>query len=237
MKALARAVVDAMAFIELSEPPTVDEDAAVAALEMLAADLRQCTEKEKSALRDVVAEYAAGSRGAKRRFYDSFMVNAGLDAPDDALSRRPARPRTKAVVGSTADSKLLRRQLDFTRSSGDPKVVARLLDRSPALANAAFADRSRPMHHAAMWGYDRIIELLLARGAEVNVRDRTGTTPLHWAAVNGHRRACELLLAAGAEVNALDGEGRTPLAAAEEFVPENVARVRRMLKRHGGRLR
>ena len=242
MKALARAVVDAMAFLELSEYPAVDDDAAVQAMEMLSADLRRCTPREKAALREVLAEYVASTRGKARAFYQSFMADAGLEpqAPRrkgaTAGGGRKSKAQRKPAGGvAAADLKLLRRQLDFTSKSGDAKVVAGLLDRSPALVNMKFPDGSRPLHGAAMWGYDGIIRELLARGADVNVRDRARRTPLHRAAVNGHRRACELLLEAGAEVNARDAEGLTPLDATEQFVPENAAKVRGVLRKHGGK--
>ena len=246
MKALARAVVDAMAFLELSEYPAVDDDAAVQAMEMLSADLRDCTAREKSALRQVVAEYAATSRGKRKKFYESFMSDAGLDGREGPGSPRGSgyrgnhknkhgrkAGRSSPAGASAADLKSLRRQLDYTSTSGDADVVAALLDRSPALANVRFTDGSRPLHHAATWGYDRIVALLLARGADPDARDRTGSTPLHWAATNGHRRSCELLLKAGADVNALDRRRQTPLAAAESCAAENAARVRHLLKKHG----
>ena len=232
MKALARAVVDAMAFLELSEPPAVDDDAAVAALEMLSADLQGCTAREKAALRGVLSEYAAASRGRRKKFYESFMSSASPAPPASRPTVGRSR-RKRPAGGATADAKLLRRHLDFTRDSGDAAVVAELLDRSPKLVNARLRDGSRPLHAAAMWGYDAIIEALLARGADPNAGDRTRTTPLHWAAVNGHRRACELLLNAGVDVNALDRQGETPLDASHGAAPENAARVRGVLRKHG----
>jgi hypothetical protein len=240
MKALARAVIDAMAFLELSDEPAVDDDAAVQAMEMLAADLQDCSMEEKGALREVLAEYIAGSRGKRKRFYATFMADAGLDATAPSrLARGPATKadRPKSTGGTAANLKLLRRQLDFTSKSGDATVVAKLLDRSPELANLEFGDGSRPLHAAAMWGYDGVVKLLIDRGADVNARDRSGSTPLHWAATNGHRRACQLLLDAGADAAALDNQRQTPLAASEAFVPENAAKVRSVLKKHGAQLK
>ncbi|MBN2312163.1 MAG: ankyrin repeat domain-containing protein [Candidatus Hydrogenedentes bacterium] len=56
-----------------------------------------------------------------------------------------------------------------------------------------------------------LLELLLARGADVNIANADGVTPLHRAATNGMPEACKLLLARGANVNARDKDGRTPV--------------------------
>jgi ankyrin repeat protein len=48
----------------------------------------------------------------------------------------------------------------------------------------------------------RMIDLLVAHGAEVNEKDEAGATPLHYAAADGLRGTVELLLAKGAEVDA-----------------------------------
>ena len=44
--------------------------------------------------------------------------------------------------------------------------------------------RVAPLHEAAGSGCTEIIEVLLSKGAEVNIRDEGGGTPLHWAARN-----------------------------------------------------
>ena len=48
------------------------------------------------------------------------------------------------------------------------------------------------------------MELLLARGADVNVKDNKNQTALMVASQNGHREIVELLLAKGADINARD---------------------------------
>jgi ankyrin repeat protein len=49
----------------------------------------------------------------------------------------------------------------------------------------------------------------LAVGADVNAKNRYGSTPLHRAAYAGHKEIAELLIAKGADVNA--GDKVTPL--------------------------
>ena len=75
-----------------------------------------------------------------------------------------------------------------------------------------------------------IVELLIAKGADVNVKDKQGSTTLHWAAYHGHKEIAELLIAKGANVNAKTKIGRTPLDAAFPH-PE----IADLLRKHGGK--
>ena len=59
-----------------------------------------------------------------------------------------------------------------------------------------------------------MIELLMSKGAKLDVRDKEGSTPLHYAAVNGHKEAEASLLDYGADVNALSVNVGTPLMIA-----------------------
>ena len=55
------------------------------------------------------------------------------------------------------------------------------------------------------------VEVLLAKGANVNLQDKKQRTPLIFAASNGHTETVEYLIGQGAEVNARDSGGRTAL--------------------------
>ena len=56
-----------------------------------------------------------------------------------------------------------------------------------------------------------LARLLLTAGADVNAKNKWGSTPLHAAAREGHTEAVRLLLEAGADVNAENEDGETPL--------------------------
>jgi ankyrin repeat protein len=66
-----------------------------------------------------------------------------------------------------------------------------------------------PLYMVTRNGYRNVAEMLLAKGAEVNVKSNFGWTPLHFAA--DHKDVAELLLAHKADVNAKDIFGETPL--------------------------
>ena len=76
------------------------------------------------------------------------------------------------------------------------------------------------------------VKALLARGAEVNAKERRGQTALMWAAAEGHAEVARALLQAGAEFRTPLPSGFTPLFFA---VREGRTDVVRDLAEGGGR--
>ena len=76
------------------------------------------------------------------------------------------------------------------------------------------------------------VELLVARGANLELRDPHGATVLALAVQMGFQEAVEVLLAAGANANAQDVSGMTPLDIADEHGAHDIAVA---LLRHGAR--
>jgi len=70
---------------------------------------------------------------------------------------------------------------------------------------------STRFHQASRTGDIKLLQSLIAKGANVNERDLNEWTPLHEAAHNGKIEAAELLISHGADVNVKDKDGWTPL--------------------------
>ena len=61
------------------------------------------------------------------------------------------------------------------------------------------ADRGTPLHFAALYGADDIIDVLLHAGVNVNAETKKGLTPLDIALKNERTEAARLLRSAGAK--------------------------------------
>ncbi|MDZ4201118.1 MAG: ankyrin repeat domain-containing protein [Gallionella sp.] len=82
------------------------------------------------------------------------------------------------------------------------------------------AQKRPPMDAAIVQNKKKIIELLIARGADVNVKSKGGITPLHNA---GSKEIAELLIKHGANINAqTNGNNGSPLYYAVGFDKEVV---------------
>lgn len=66
-----------------------------------------------------------------------------------------------------------------------------------------------PLHKAALDGHEEIVELLIKKGANVNITNPVNETPLHDAAKEGHKKIVELLLNAGADKSLINKDNNT----------------------------
>ena len=74
----------------------------------------------------------------------------------------------------------------------------------------------------------RVVKLLVAAGADTEVRRKNGRTPLLEACANGNAACARELLKAGADVKATDNEGATAMMLAEA-TPKGAEAVKAVL--------
>ncbi|MDG2186396.1 MAG: ankyrin repeat domain-containing protein [Mariniblastus sp.] len=120
--------------------------------------------------------------------------------------------------------------------TGNIQLVKQHID-ADVDVNAKNQKGETPLHIAAVFCHEEMVELLIANGADVHAGDEIGWTPLHHAAYSfttGRRPAiiAERLMAADAEVNAKSKDGSTPLDVANNWGHEPAAAC---LRKHNGK--
>ncbi|RPB02411.1 ankyrin, partial [Choiromyces venosus 120613-1] len=98
-------------------------------------------------------------------------------------------------------------------SAPHPKIAECLLDRGANVDAQSFYWSETALHKAIDAAAEETVELLLSRGARVDLCGYYDQTVLHLAAVSGSKRILELLLGNGADrfLEERDMEGETPL--------------------------
>lgn len=77
--------------------------------------------------------------------------------------------------------------------------------------------------YAATIGNLDIVQVLVTKGADINVQDKTGNSALMMAARNGHETVTQFLLDNGANVNLINDDGYSALIYATEKGQEQIA--------------
>jgi ankyrin repeat protein len=86
-------------------------------------------------------------------------------------------------------------------TQGQTDQVESLLNSNPALVNSEH-EQATPLHIAAIENQREVVDLLLARGANLNARDHEfNMTPIGWANEKGHTEMVKYLYARGAEID------------------------------------
>ena len=106
--------------------------------------------------------------------------------------------------------------------AGDTSALARMLSTTPVDTVIGTGGRTLLMVAVEETNLPAI-ELLVARGASLELRDEQGATALARAVEMGFHEAVEVLLDAGADPDARDLSGVTPLDIAEEHGAHDIA--------------
>ena len=94
---------------------------------------------------------------------------------------------------------------------GYPESVTRVLDQKPGLLNERNRFGDSPLYEAVYMGRLDIADVLVGRGADVNLETNRKTVPMHAAARRQSTGLANLLLGKGAAVDPLEWRGWSPL--------------------------
>ncbi|MEX2215595.1 MAG: ankyrin repeat domain-containing protein [Phycisphaeraceae bacterium] len=148
----------------------------------------------------------------------------GVSLTDDVFAARPDAPR-QAKKDEKKDEKKKKVSAKDWREAVDPLhaaafdnelATAQKLIKGGADVNSKVTFRLftgyTPLHMAAYEGHDKMVAMLVAAKADLEVKDKTAKrTPLHLACAYNRIAAAKALIKAGADINAKDGSDNTPL--------------------------
>ncbi|KAK1750007.1 hypothetical protein QBC47DRAFT_310816 [Echria macrotheca] len=153
---------------------------------------------------------------ARRIVEDASGSGAGTNLGDNGYTRNNAK----------LESQLLRflELIDLDESPRKPRW------------NLRRATGQALLHLACSLGLHRFVAGLIARGANIDLRDKAGFTPLHFASLNDHPDIVRRLLAAGADptLRTLSGATAMDIAASEDVVEALHSVDRRTRSRSAG---
>lgn len=113
-------------------------------------------------------------------------------------------------------------------------VVAFFVQHASQTIVAQNQDGLTPLHLAAFWGNEAILESLLAAKINPDVPDRSGSMPIHIAVRWGHLKIVKLLIDGSSDVSQKDGDANTPLHLAAEY---NRLEIAKCLIKHGAHIK
>jgi ankyrin repeat protein len=127
-----------------------------------------------------------------------------------------ANPNAETIVGATALFPAVNTSAEMTRLLLDQGAAVNHTTKSGATPILFTRDAA-------------VVELLIARGADVLKRSKIGETALMDAATRGDAASAKLLIAKGVDVNAKDHRGYTALMFAAQYDDDAVELVRLLL--------
>ena len=171
-------------------------------------------------LAKVIVEEVTGEKPNSESKADGAKTSAELKAAEPVAEASQPKPTTAKAPDISIHKAV---------EEGNIEAVKKFLAAGIDVNAKAFITGSTPLHIAAT---KEVVELLIAKDADVNAKDKYDMTPLHPAAGRGHKEVVELLIAGGADVNARDEDGDTPLDWADR---RNQTATTALLRKHGGK--
>ncbi|KAL8762366.1 MAG: hypothetical protein Q9184_001628 [Pyrenodesmia sp. 2 TL-2023] len=146
----------------------------------------------------------------------SLSVSSGASTPGALRGRRGFENSTSASIDFGSENGLSAPSIVRAAQAGSVMEVEMLLN-SGAEVEAVHQQSGRTaLAVASHCGNDRVLQLLLQYGADVNTRDASSYSPLHLACMRGHYRVVALLLQERVRIDEPGPNDETPLWIAAE---------------------
>ena len=120
-------------------------------------------------------------------------------------------------AGIDVEDKWCRTPLMLAAARGHSDILLCLINHGADLNKTKFNVHKRTaLHYAIEYGHLKVVELLLSKGAGIDVEDEDGHTPLMLAALRGHSDILLCLINQGDDLNKTNRRKRTALHYASE---------------------
>lgn len=120
-------------------------------------------------------------------------------------------------------------ELFYTIEMKNCQAAKTLINNHPNILKTEDNSGFTPIHKAAFEGRNDVIELLLEKGIDIDIKNRDNKSPLHYAVINGKLDTTKYLLLKGANINLRDNFNRVPLHEAVSYL--NLKVVKELIKK------
>lgn len=115
--------------------------------------------------------------------------------------------------------------IEFAAKMKELPSIKKLLVRKPEIIAYIDDNGENVLFSGVILYKPKILEYLISKGAEINIKSYSGSTPLHKAVEEGDADAVRILIRSGAEINSPDNRSITPLHLAVENGNQEICRV------------
>jgi uncharacterized protein len=175
---------------------------------------------------DCAGKDAAVAEVARIRKLLAAQVTVAVATPVEVVATATIVAQGDAIKVTSAE------QLRKAAERGDAVTVAGHIQAGGAGLDDANADEETALHLSAAKGHDAVVKLLIAGGANLDIKDEYGMTALRLSAGapkktigNGHVACVQLLCKAGASANVVCDYGWTPLMKACEMGHKDICQI------------
>lgn len=164
-----------------------------------------------------------------------LLIAKHLTIPHGLLSLVSTSRHLHALLTPTLHTfALTHHTLGWATLKGHEPLVRLFLDHGISPDTRLHAYGKAAIHHAACSGRLPILQLLLDRGATIDIQAATGQTALHFAALGGHTHVVRALLHRGANATVRSSSGLTALLLAIQYAAAGEGEaIFKMLIEHG----
>jgi len=156
-----------------------------------------------------------GNLSLIRRAYDA---GANINAPDNGKlsmlqisdeNQKPNENTTQNTKDNDDDTSLLHKIINKIKSKNDNSNDSKQKQNDPIYKDEVITG-DYPIHKAVNNNHLSSVELLFFLQADIEVKNRIGSTPLHRAVSKGNIAIIEFLLSKGSKIDSVNAVGNTP---------------------------